>query len=107
MWQPKKKDGKKKVSPTDDATAEYPVGKRKAKRLVEEKKIIDTVAEKLKGHINNGSAGQVLATAISQIADIVASGMQEWKDQRMYMNASQELKQQYDDLIIHAQIQEL
>jgi hypothetical protein len=56
--------------------------------LVEEKKIIDTVAEKLKGHINNGSAGQVLATAISQIADIVASAMQEWKDQRMYMNAS-------------------
>jgi hypothetical protein len=43
-----------------------------------------------------------LATAISQIADIVACDMQEWKDQRAYMNASQELKQQYDELILRA-----
>jgi hypothetical protein len=46
----------------------------------------------IRGQVNNGRAGQVLATAISQIADIVASGMQELKDQQAYMNASQELK---------------
>jgi len=33
--------------------------------------------------------------------------MQEWKDQRAYMNASQELKQLYDELILRAWIQEL
>jgi hypothetical protein len=53
-----------------------------------------------------GSVGQVLAAAIGQITELVASGMQEWKDQRAYMNALQELKQQYNDLILHARIQQ-
>jgi hypothetical protein len=99
-------DGKKKVSP-DDAINERPVGKKKTKRLAEEQKIIESVTDKLKGQVNNGSAGQVLAAAIGQITELVASGLQEWKDQRAYMNASQELKQQYDDLILRARIQQL
>jgi hypothetical protein len=73
-------DGKKKVSP-DDAINERPVGKKKTKRLAEEQKIIESVTDKLKGQVNNGSAGQVLAAAIGQITELVASGLQEWKDQ--------------------------
>jgi hypothetical protein len=52
-------DGKKNVSPTDDATAERPVGKKKAKHLAEEKKIFNIIVVKLKGSVNNCSAGQV------------------------------------------------
>jgi hypothetical protein len=73
-------DGKKKVSP-DDAIDERPVGKKKTKRLAEEQKIIESITDKLKGQVNNGSAGQVLAVAIGQITELVASGLQEWKDQ--------------------------
>jgi hypothetical protein len=73
-------DGKKNVSP-DDANNERPVGKKKTKQLAEEQKIIESVTDKLKGQVNNGSAGQVLAAAIGQITELVASGLQEWKDQ--------------------------
>jgi hypothetical protein len=73
-------DGKKNVSP-DDANNERPVGKKKTKQLAEEQKIIESVTDKLKGQLNNGSAGQVLAAAIGQITELVASGLQEWKDQ--------------------------
>jgi hypothetical protein len=48
-----------------------------------------------------------LAAAIGQITELVASGLQEWKDQWAYMNTLQELKQQYDDLILCAWIQQL
>jgi hypothetical protein len=49
--------------------------------LAEEQKIIESITDKLKGQVNNGSVGQVLAAAIGQITELVASGLQEWKDQ--------------------------
>jgi hypothetical protein len=50
------------------------------KRVAKEK-IIESVTDKLKVQVINVSAGQVLAAAICQITELVASGMQEWKDQ--------------------------
>ncbi len=104
-------DAKKKASPEgdEDLLTPRPIGKKKAKRLQEEETIIKNVVEKLKenGGSTSGSAGLALAGALSQFASVFASGLQEWKERQAYSNASSELRQKYDDLVLQARIQEL
>ncbi len=82
------------------------MGKKRAKRQQEEEKIITNVTEKLKGE-TSGTTGAVLASALTQFANVFASGLQEWKDRQAYSNASPTLKQKYDSLLISARIQQL
>ncbi len=104
-------DAKKKASPEgdEDLLTPRPIGKKKAKRLQEEDTIIKNVVNKLKenGGSTSGSAGLALAGALSQFAAVFASGLQEWKERQAYSNASVQLRQKYDDLVLQARIQEL
>ena len=83
-----------------------PLGKKRAKRQQEEEKIITNVTAKLKGE-TSGTTGAVLAVALSQFANVFASGLQEWKDRQAYSNASPTLKRKYDNLLLSARIHQL
>ncbi len=88
------------------AQAPRPIGKKRAKRQQEEEQILTNVAAKLKGE-TSGSSNAVLASALTQFANVFASGLQEWKDRQAYSNASPSLKRKYDNLLINARIQQL
>jgi hypothetical protein len=68
-----------------------PMGNKKAKRIQEEDKILDNITEKLSSE-GHGNAGMILAGALTQFANIFASGLQEWRDRQAYSNASPTLK---------------
>ncbi len=68
-------------TPTHDTTC--PIGKKRAKRKQEEEKMIENVTEKLKSG-GQGNAGMVLAGALTQFANVFASGFQEWRDSLSY-----------------------
>ncbi len=76
-------------TPTQDTMR--PMGKKRAKRIQEEEKILDNITEKMSsgGH---GNAGIILAGALTQFANVFASGLQEWRDRQAYSNASPTLK---------------
>jgi hypothetical protein len=91
-------------TPTQDTIR--PIGKKKTKRKQEEDKMIENVTEKLKSG-GQGNAGMVLAGALTQFANVFSAGLQEWRDRQAYNNASPTLKKRYDNLIMHARIQQL
>ena len=95
------------VSVVEDLVTPRPIGRTKAKRLQEEEKIMDTVAEKLKGLGGSSNTGPVLAIALSKLADIFSEGLREWKDQLMFASAAPELRQRYDTLRLLSRIEEL
>jgi len=84
-----------------------PIGCKKAKRLQEEEKIMENVAEKMKGMVGAAQTGTALATALSKFADIFSDGLKEWKDQQMLANAAPELHQRYENLRLLSHIEEL
>jgi len=92
-----------------------PIGKKSAKRMEDEIKIINTVTDKLKDTIStnmiaNGS-GNVTATIISHafqaLSSTIAQGFQSWNEQQAYNNASPTLRWQYDNLMLQSRIREL
>ena len=92
-----------------------PIGKKSAKRMEDEVKIINTVTDKLKDTIStniiaNGS-GNVTATIISHafqaLSSTIAQGFQSWNERQAYNNASPTLKRQYDNLMLRSRIREL
>jgi hypothetical protein len=95
------------VSVVEDLVTPRPIGRTKAKRLQEEEKIMDNVAEKLKGLGGSSNTGPVLATALSKFAGIFSEGLREWKDQLMFANAASELRQRYENLRLLSRIEEL
>jgi hypothetical protein len=95
------------VSVVEDLVTPRPIGRKKAKRLQEEEKIMDNVAEKLKGLAGSSNTGPLLATALSKFADIFSEGLREWKDQQMFTSAAPELRQRYENLRLLSRIEEL
>jgi hypothetical protein len=83
-----------------------PMGKKKAKRMQEEDKILDNIKEKLSSE-GHGNTGMILAGALTQFANVFASGLQEWRDRQAYSNASPTLRKRYDNLVMFARIQQL
>ena len=86
------------------------MGKKRAKRLEQEEKIISNVTEKLKGAVNNNTSsasGLALARSLEQMSAVFASGLQEWRERQAYANASPSLKRKYDSLILTIRIQQL
>jgi hypothetical protein len=53
--------------------------------------IITNVTVQLKDE-TSGTTGAVLAGALTQFANVFASGLQEWKERQAYSNASPTLK---------------
>ena len=88
-------------------TPKNPVGKKKAKRMVEEQKMVENVLAEFKKSSNNNNAGEALANALNKFADICFSGLHEWKDRSAYANADAQLCQRYDDLVLQTCIQAL
>jgi hypothetical protein len=82
------------------------MGKKKAKRIQEEDKILDNITEKLSSE-GHGNAGMILAGALTQFANIFASGLREWRDRQAYSNASPTLKKRYNNLVMFAHIHQL
>jgi len=70
-----------------------PVGRKKAKSLQEEEKIMENVVENMKGMVGASHTETALATALSKFVDIFFDGLKEWKDQQMLANAAPELCQ--------------
>jgi hypothetical protein len=95
------------VSVVEDLVTPRPIGRKKARRLQEEGKNMDNVAEKLKGLGGSSNTGPLLATALSKFADIFSEGLREWKDQLMFASAAPELRQRYDNLHLLSRIEEL
>ena len=91
----------------DTPVKPQPIGKKKrAKRQQEEEKILQSVTEKLKGD-NSGSASVVLANALTQFANVFASGLKEFQGRQAYDKDSPTFKKRYDNLIISACIKQL
>ena len=88
-----------------------PIGKKLAKRMEQEEKILSNVTEKLKetfNNNNNGNAtGTFLASALQCLTTTIAKGLQSWNERQAYSNASPTLKRKYDNLVLRARIREL
>jgi hypothetical protein len=100
-------DDEEDLSPVFVQDTPRPIGRKKAKRLQEEEKIMENVAEKMKGMVGAAQTGTALTTALSKFADIFSDGLKEWKDQQMPPNAAPELRQRYDNLCLLSCIEEL
>jgi hypothetical protein len=90
-----------------------PIGKKLAKQMEQEEKILSNVTEKLKetfnnNNNNNGNAtGTFHASALQGLTTTIAKCLQRWNERQPYSNASPTLNRKYDNLGLRACIREL
>jgi hypothetical protein len=61
-----------------------PTGNKAAKRRVEEEKIMENVASKLKDGFSTGSTGTVVAKAITDFSSVLSSMFNQWQERNQF-----------------------
>jgi len=88
--------------------ASRPMGAKKAKRALEEERIIEKVSSAIQGSVsasaNNSSASLILTAALDRFT---ATLIHEWRMDQAYKNADPELKRKYDNLLLMKRMEEL
>jgi hypothetical protein len=84
-----------------------PSGSKGSKRRVEEEKIMDNVASKLKEGLPVVSTGAVVAKVITDFSSVLSSLFNQWQEQNQYQNVDPVLQKTYKELLIKKKITEL